>query len=278
MRYFVILFLMSCLTVTGVFSQSETPRGTLHKGISYREPGKGAYADSICLVDVYQTGLSESSPIVIWFHGGGLTGGRRGIPEGLKNKGVTVVAVGYRLLPRTTIHEILDDAAAAVAWTAHNISKYGGDPSRIYIAGHSAGGYLISLIGLDKRWLKPYGIDPDTVFRALIPYSGQSITHFAVRKQRGLSPWQPVVDDLAPWSHVRKDCPPILIISGDKDKEIYGRYEENAYFWRLFKGVKHPNVEFVELQGFSHGKMVAPAHILTLQYIEQLEKASVKKK
>ena len=96
-----------------------------------------------------------------------------------------MVGVEYRLSPHVKVADCVDDAAASAAWVVKHIAEYGGDPRRIFVAGHSAGGYLTSMIGLDKRWLEPYGIDPDTTFAALIPYSGQVVTHFARRREMG---------------------------------------------------------------------------------------------
>ena len=112
-------------------------------------------------------------------------------------KGLAVVAVNYRLSPKVKSPAYIEDAAAAVAWTFQNIEKYGGSPKRIFVSGHSAGGYLTSMVGLDKRWLKPHGIDANEI-AGLIPYSGHTITHFTVRAERGIDGKQPIIDDLAP--------------------------------------------------------------------------------
>lgn len=92
----------------------------------------------------------------MWFHGGGIEGGNKHIDAELRDAGLMVVAVNYRLLPKAHIDDILDDAAAAVAWTFKHCMEYGGSPSKIYLAGHSAGGYLLDMIGLDKHWLAKY--------------------------------------------------------------------------------------------------------------------------
>ena len=91
----------------------------------------------------------------------------------------------------------IDDAAAAVAWVFKNIGKYGGDPKKIIVSGHSAGGYLTTMIGLDKQYLAAYGIDANSIYK-LVPFSGQMITHFEIRKERGIPDTQPVVDQMAP--------------------------------------------------------------------------------
>ena len=126
-----------------------------------------------------------------------LTRGSRGIPSGLLTDGMVVVGVEYRLSPHVKTMEIVDDAAAAVAWVFDNIGKYGGDTSSIYIAGHSAGGYLVDMVGLDKKLLARYGKDADKL-AGIIPFSGQVITHFETRNQRGLKPLQPTIDETPP--------------------------------------------------------------------------------
>jgi acetyl esterase/lipase len=183
------------------------------------------------------------------------------------------VGVGYRFVSEVSIPETLDDAAAAVAWTLKNIEKYGGDLSKIYLAGHSAGGYIVNMIGLNKEYLAKYDIDPDRQIAALVPYSGQVITHFAQRRKQGIPELTPTIDHLAPLYFVRGDAAPMLIISGDRELELYGRYEENAYFVRMLKLNGHKNVTFYEVDGFGHSDMKNPGHLLLLKYIKNAESA-----
>ena len=238
-------------------------------GLSYRPDSEpDVYARERCKLDVYHPLGGPSVATVVWFHGGGLTGGNRSIPSALKGQGIAVVAVDYRLSPKAKAPAYIEDAAAAVAWTFKNIARYGGDTNRIFLSGHSAGGYLASLVTLDRRWLAVYGVDPDRL-AGLVPFSGQSITHFTIREERGLARTRPLIDDLAPVYHVRQGAPPILLISGDRNHELLGRYEESAYFWRMLKEVGHPSVELLELQGYDHGQMANPAFPLLLRFIRQ---------
>lgn len=230
-----------------------------------------AYAQERCKLDVYYPTNATDAPVVVWFHGGGIEGGSKHIDPELKNCGLVVVAANYRLLPKASIDQCLDDAAAAVAWTYKNIGKYGGSKRKIFVAGHSAGGYLLDMIGLDKRWLAKYGVDPDSL-AALVPFSGQCITHYNVRKQQGIGPLQATIDQYAPLTFVRPDAPPIVIISGDREQELYGRYEEQAYFWRMLKLVGHPDVTLYEIQGYDHGAMAKPAYHILKQHIKRLTK------
>ena len=200
------------------------------------------YMKERCRLDVYHPVDKEGYPTIVWFHGGGLKGGRRFVPEALKEKDVAIVAVNYRLHPKVKSPAYIRDAAAAVAWTIKNIAKYGGSPRRIFVSGHSAGGYLTSMIGLDDRWLAEHGIDGK----------------------------QPIIDEMAPLYHVRKDCPPLLLITGDRELEMLGRYEENAYMWRMMKVVGHKDTTIFELDGYNHGQMAEPAHPLLLRFVRRI--------
>lgn len=236
------------------------------KEILYRG-APDSYTEKMCRLDVAYEEGAEGRPVIIWFHGGGLTSGWRHIPETLLRDGAVVVGVGYRFVTEVSIPETLDDAAASVSWVFENIEKYGGDLSKIYLAGHSAGGYIVNMLGLNKEYLAKYAIDPDKQIKALVPYSGQVITHFAQRRKQGLGDLTPTIDHLAPLYYVRGDAAPMLVISGDREIELFGRYEENAYFVRMLRLNGHKDVIFHELDGFDHGDMAEPAHLLLLKYI-----------
>ncbi len=226
------------------------------------------YISERCLLDLYVPEQMEVFPTVVWFHGGGLTGGNKYIPEELKEKGMAVVAVNYRLYPKVKAPVYIEDAAAAVAWVFSHIEEYGGDPELIFVSGHSAGGYLTSMVGLDKGWLQEHNMDANRI-AGLIPFSGHTITHFTVRQERGIEGTQPVVDDLAPLFHVRDDAPPLLLITGDRELEMLGRYEENAYLMRMMKVVGHPDTRLLELDGYGHG-MTAPAFPLLIREVQRI--------
>jgi acetyl esterase/lipase len=181
---------------------------------------------------------------------------------------VIVVSANYRLSPNVKAPVYIEDAAAAVSWALRNVEKFGGSADRVFVSGHSAGGYLASMVALDPQYLKAHGFSTNDLAGA-IPFSGHSITHFTIRKERGIGGLQAVVDEMAPLYHVRKDAPPFLLITGDRDEEIYGRYEETAYFWRMMQEVKHPDTTLAELEGFDHGGMPEPAFPLLLDFMKE---------
>ena len=264
------VFILNCQA----YAQDIKPKASYETdtNILYREGAQLTdYMKERCRLDVYHPKHIKHFPTVVWFHGGGLKAGNRKVAEELREKGIAVVAVNYRLHPKVKSPAYIEDAAAAVAWTFRNIEKYGGSSKRIYVSGHSAGGYLTSMVGLDKRWLATHKIGPNAI-AGLIPYSGHTITHFTVRKERGINGKQPVLDDMAPLFHVRKDAPPLLLITGDRELELLGRYEENAYLWRMMQVVEHPDTKIMELDGYNHGQMAKPAHPLLLRFIKRIEK------
>ena len=227
------------------------------------------YINDRCVLDVYYPKNSKNFSTVVWFHGGGLTGGNKEIPEALKNKGICVIGVNYRLYPKVKAPVYIEDAAAAVSWVFKNISDFGGDSTMIFVSGHSAGGYLTLMVGLDKSWLNKNGVDANRI-AGLIPFSGQTITHFTVREERGIQGTQPIVDSLAPLFHVRPDAPPLLLITGDRKLEMLGRYEENAYLMRMMKVCGHKDTRLLEMQGYDHG-MTEPAFPLLLKEIKRIK-------
>lgn len=261
---FLLLFCLVSLTIS-----AQTYKQVID--INYTQK-TDAYAQERLKLDIYYPEGTKDCPVVVWFHGGGLEAGNKEIPNKLKQKGYVVVGVNYRLLPKVTIRETLDDSAEAVAWVFRHISEYGGDPKKIVVTGHSAGGYISMMLCLNKAWLNTYGVDADDVMM-YVPFSGQAVTHYNVRKMQGISPLQVTIDEYAPIYWVRKDCPPLVLICGDRELELYGRYDENQYLARMMKLVGHTQTYLYELDGHGHGSMVEPSfHILETHINKMLGK------
>ena len=85
----------------------------------------------------------------------------------------------------------------------------------------------------------------------------------------GIAPLKPVVDDLAPLYHVRADAPPILLLTGNRELELLGRFEENAYLMRMLKIAGHKEVEHMEFDGYGHGISI-PAMPILLKKVNEL--------
>ncbi|MGV3639243.1 MAG: alpha/beta hydrolase [Adhaeribacter sp.] len=269
MKNFLFLLLWVCAITVQAQQQYDTKKDIPYyaESISGKDPGIA----SRCKLDLYFPKGGKNFGTIVWFHGGGITGGNKEIPKALMEKGYAVVGVGYRLSPKVKAPAYIEDAAAAVAWTFKNISRYGGDPNLIFVAGHSAGAYLGMMLTLDKRYLNKHQLDADKI-AGLIPFSGQAITHFTVRQERGIKGTQPIIDELAPLYFVRADAPPMLLITADPEMELLGRYEENAYLERMMKLAGHTRTKLYVLEGFDHGGMAEPAFPLLLKEVAAVSK------
>ena len=230
-----------------------------------------AYAKERLKLDIHYDEEGKNLPVIVWFHGGGLTQGEKEMPKKLKDKGFVVVGVNYRLLPNVSIDKTLDDAAESLAWVTKNIGKYGGDSKKIVVSGHSAGGYITLMLALDRKWLARYGVDANDM-AGYVPFSGQAISHFSYLKMLGIDNLQPTIDEYAPLFWVRKDCPPMELIVGDRELELFGRYEENAYLWRMMKLIGNTTTNIYELDGHDHGGMVDPGFNILERFVRNITK------
>ena len=150
MKKLLFAFVFSFISIT-IFSQEYSTHNNIHY-YDEKTNKSDVYINERCVLDIYLPKNVKDFATVIWFHGGGITGGEKFIPEELKNKGVAVVAVNYRLSPKVKAPKYIEDAAAATAWVFKHIKKYGGSEKKIFISGHSAGGYLAIMVGLDQSF------------------------------------------------------------------------------------------------------------------------------
>jgi acetyl esterase/lipase len=118
-------------------------------------------------LDVFQPKGLTACPVLFFVHGGGWVIGQKDdyfgilgygtIARCLARRGLLVVLPNYRLSPGVRHPEHIKDVARAFAWTCRNAAKYGGDPARIIVCGHSAGGHLAALLATDETYLKALG-------------------------------------------------------------------------------------------------------------------------
>lgn len=215
--------------------------------------GLSEYEQQRCKLDLVLPVGRTNFATLVWFHGGGLTGGSKS--EGFAKQlarafGVAVAAANYRLSPQATYPAYVEDAAAAVAWVHGNIGAHGGDTNLVFVGGHSAGAYLTSMVGLDVRLLAKHGLGAGTL-AGLIPVSGQTMTHFTVRTERGLGKNNLTADEAAPIYYVRAETPPMLMIMGDNDWPA--RAEENQYFVAAMKVAGNQRVTYRQFADRTHG-------------------------
>src|SRR5690606_9491577 len=112
-KYIMIGWCLIAFVFTAFAQQNKHPiTYQLVEDIGYRDDeADDAYAKERCVLDVYYPETKKGFPTVVWFHGGGITGGQKFIPKELKEKGLAVVAVNYRLSPKVKAPTYIDDAA-----------------------------------------------------------------------------------------------------------------------------------------------------------------------
>jgi acetyl esterase/lipase len=140
--------------------------------VSYGNPN-----DPLQTLDVYAPAAAKHLPVVVWIHGGGWETGDKKVmghkPQAFMEKGLVLVSVNYRLLPKVVMLDIFHDVAKSVGWVHRHIAEYGGDPDRLLIMGHSAGAQLAALMCTDDRYLKAEGVSFASL-KGCVPVDGDT--------------------------------------------------------------------------------------------------------
>jgi len=240
-------------------AEQGTPAGQPLANLAYKSGGAlTEYETQRCKLDLYLPSGGKNFATLVWFHGGGLKAGSKDggqtpvIARALAADGIAVASVNYRLSPKATYPAYLEDAAAAAAWVRAHIAENGGDPAKVFISGHSAGGWLTLMLVMDARWLKPHGLTPDS-FAGYVPLSGQTMTQYTVREERGIGKETITADEAAPVFYCRKNTPPMLVLAGDHD--MAARSEENEYLVAVLKGAGNTRVTFRQIPDRTHGSI-----------------------
>lgn len=205
---------------------------TLLTPISHRVAADVPYAEGPRrALDVYAPAKARGAPVVVFFYGGSWDSGEKGfyrfVGSVLARRGIVTVIPDYRVYPAVGYEGILQDCAQATAWAKANVGRYGGDPGRLVLMGHSAGAYNAAMLAVDDRWLNAVGMDAGRDVRALVGLSGpydflplRSETLKAVFGPEGsLAQTQPV-------NHVNGNEPPALLLHGGADTVVWPRNAE----------------------------------------------------
>lgn len=167
-------------------------------------------------LDLYLPAGKEKFPVIFFVHGGAWRTGDRNQYTSLGNRfaklGIGVVAPSYRLAPANPHPAQIEDVAAAFAWTVQHIGEYGGDPTRLFGTGHSAGGHLISLLALAPEYLSTHGLTP-AAMRGVITSSGvYDVRPIALFGKDPSERW-----NASPLKYVNRDAPPFLVLYAQWD-------------------------------------------------------------
>jgi acetyl esterase/lipase len=218
-------------------------------------------------------GRSQPFPVVVFVHGGywepldrrwlqSLLGTHGNVGAAFARRGIGAAIVGYRQYPQVQKgDDSLDDIARAIRHVQTTAPSWGGDPKRLIVMGHSAGGHLTSLLGMDPRILRRSGVESGTV-AGFISVDGVFDLLAALRYLKGdqasilrslFGPEDAVLAEHSTISYARADHPPMLFVDSTGDETICldGFREMRARLAQV--GSK---ARFVELEGLGHNEMI----------------------
>ena len=252
-----IVFASGCTSVAFLIANSATLTGRYDRSTSH------AYGpESRQQLDIYSPEDAKDRPVVVFFYGGSWTTGRRGlyrfVGASLAERGIVTVVPDYRLYPQVKFPIFLDDGALAVAWVQKHAHEFGGDPQRIVLMGHSAGGHEAAFLAYDTQLLQKAGAHPEWIV-GLVGLSGpyalepnSQILNTIFANPYTEADWQPV-------RFVTPQSPPTLLVHGTADDVVSIKHTEKL---RDVLQENHVRVETHFYPGKSHTDTVAAISVL----------------
>jgi acetyl esterase/lipase len=203
--------------------------------------------------------------VLVFIHGGSWSQGYkdlyRPLGELLAKKGIVAVLINYRLAPDAMFGEMARDCASAVKWVSNNIPDYGGDPAKIFLMGHSAGGHLAALITMNNEFFKAVKLKNPVKGCILIDAFGLNI-HTLLHEHQ--TPYNYLLhkvftDDPKEWERgspanfIEKNKIPFLVYAGDRTYPFI--MLDNGMFVDKMEKAGKP-LEWEVITGKSHYQMI----------------------
>jgi len=174
-------------------------------------------------LDVYAPRGAADAPVIVFFYGGNWQSGRkemyRFVAAALAARGYLTIVPDYRVYP-DVFPRFLEDGALAVAWAKQNAARFGGNPGKLVLMGHSAGAHIAAMLTLDGQWLRAVGLDSRNDVAGLIGIAGpydflplRDPTLQTIFATHDMTQTQPI-------SFVSGGEPPALLVTGPTDKTV----------------------------------------------------------
>jgi acetyl esterase/lipase len=221
---FIALLCSACSPVRWMNAMIPSSGYRLQPDIVYQQSHGNA-------LDVYVPAHGQSRAVVVFFYGGSWESGRRQdyrfVAEALTARGYSVVIPDYRKYPEVVFPAFVEDAAAAVAWVHRHIAEYGGDPGRIFVAGHSAGAHIAALLALDPTYLQAQAMSPMDL-RGMIGLAGPyDFLPLQTARLKAVFPGEHLQYLAQPVNVLQPPNPPVLLLVGRKDETVLPRNSES---------------------------------------------------
>jgi acetyl esterase/lipase len=247
-----VVFASGCTSVAFLIANSATLAGRYERSTDH------SYGpESRQKLDVYSPNDAKDRPVVVFFYGGSWTRGGRGlyrfVGAALAERGIVAVLPDYRLYPQVKFPLFVDDGALAVAWVQKHAQEFGGDPQRIVLMGHSAGGHEAAFLAYDRQLLQKAGAHPEWIV-GLVGLSGPyalepdtQVLNTIFANPYTAADWQPV-------RFVTPQAPPTLLVHGTADDVVSIEHAEKL---RDVLQANHVRVETQFYPGKGHADTIA---------------------
>jgi arylformamidase len=222
----------------------------------YRGEPKDAGAHTL---DLFLPRKGNNWPTLVLVHGGAWVVGNKeymgGLAYALAQNGYAVANINYRLTPRVRHPGHVEDVARAIAWVRKNAHRYGADPKTLYVAGHSAGAHLASLVSLNGRFLKAEGVDANKDIAGVVAISGVYAVDNHVLDPV-FPPEKKVWQDASPIEHITRDSPPFLILFAEH--EMQGKIPLVEQAGEFYEALQKAGVDskITEIRNVNHDTII----------------------
>ncbi len=206
------------------------------------------------ILDIYPADRPEG-PVLVYIHGGYWRSGSKdencNFAPTFVERGATVVLVEYDLCPSVTVTDIVRQTCASIAWVHRNIIRYGGNPSKLYVSGHSAGGHLTAM-ALAHDWEKE-GL-PRNLIKGAVATSGvydlDMVMQISVNEQVRMTP--EIARENSPFLHPPVPTCPVVVAVGGAEPKGWQQMSEDYFKLCQERGLE---CEYLVVPGANHYTM-----------------------
>jgi acetyl esterase/lipase len=179
-------------------------------------------------LDIYRPASARNAPLILFWYGGSWQHGAKDyysfVGTALARQGFVAILPDYRLAPGHPFPAFVEDAASAVRWVRDHAMEYGGDPGRIYVSGHSAGGHNALMLALDPRYLHAVGMMPRDIAGVVSLAGPTGLEHLRGEGLKGVFPLDVPDGAFSPTALAPANAgaaPPFLLLTGLDDDVVY---------------------------------------------------------
>jgi acetyl esterase/lipase len=203
-----------------------------------------------------------NAPVFLFFHGGGFREGDRAqygyVAKPFAAHGIITAVASYRLTGQGFKYPAQrDDARLAAAWLFKHIGRYGGDPRRIFIGGHSSGAIMVADLGMDRAWMRSAGM-PKPALRGIVPVSGpydlRTPEHPGEQQVfwSGYTPTEAERAAASPLLHIGDPVPAAYIAAGALEHEGYDDYVSSSAAFAAALTAHGSHTQVFDMPGAGH--------------------------